>query len=55
MRPLQHMNEALNTKWLWRFSKKENALRRNVIIAKCGVDILGWWTKKSPFAHGEGC
>jgi len=22
---------------------------------KYGVDILGWWTKKSPFAHRVGC
>ena len=26
-----------------------------MIVAKYGVDILGWWTKKSSFAHGLGC
>lgn len=36
------------------FVKEKNALWRNVIIAKYGVDILCWWTKKSPFTHGMG-
>ena len=50
IRPLRRMK----TKWLWHFIKEENALWRNVIIGKYGVDILGWWTKKSTFAHGIG-
>ena len=54
IRPLRHMNEALKTKWLWCFAKEEKALWRKAIIAKCGVDILGWWTKRSLFAHGLG-
>jgi len=54
-RPLRQMSEALKTKWLWRFTKEENVLWRNVIITKFGVHILGSWTKKSALAHGEGC
>jgi len=46
------MNEALKTNWLWLFIKEENALSRNVIIAKYGVDIPDWWSKSSPFAQG---
>jgi len=36
------MKEALKTKWLWRFAKEENTFSRNAIIAKYGVDVLGW-------------
>jgi len=28
---------------------------RKVIVSKYGVDTLGWWTKKSPYAHGVHC
>ena len=24
-------------------------------MSKLGVDNLGWWSKKSPYAHGVGC
>jgi len=46
------MNEALKTKWLWRFAKEDVAMWRNVIKAKYGINDLGWWTKKSSFSHG---
>jgi len=35
------MNEALKTKWLWRFAKEENAMWKNLIEAKYGIDDLG--------------
>ena len=41
-RPLRVMNEALKTKWLWRFAKEDNAMWKNVIKAKYGIDNLGW-------------
>jgi len=49
------MNEALKSKWLWRFAKDEDVLWRKVIALKYGVDNSGWWSKKSPNAHGVGC
>jgi len=45
------MNEALKSKWLWRFATDEDALWRKVIASKSGVDNSGWWSKKSPNAH----
>ena len=48
-------NEAIKIKWLWRFAKEEDALWRKVVVAKYGVDNLGWWSKKSCYAHGVGC
>jgi len=32
----------LKTKWLWRFAKEDNAMWKNVIKAKYGIDNLGW-------------
>ena len=55
MRPLCQMNDALKIKRIWRFAKEEDALRRKVVVAKYGVDNLGWWSKKSCNAHGVGC
>jgi len=43
------MNEALKTKWLWRFAYEDDALWKKVIVSKYGTDRLGWWSKKSPF------
>jgi len=53
IRPLCEMNEALKSKWLWRFAKDEDALWRKVIASKYGVDNSVWWSKKSPNAHGS--
>jgi len=36
------MNEALKTKWLWRFATKDDALWKKVIVSKYGVDRFGW-------------
>jgi len=55
IRPLRQMNEALKIKWLWRFAKEEDALWRNVVVAKYEVVNLGWWSKKNCYAHGVGC
>ena len=54
IRPLRVMNEVLKTKWLWRFAKEDNAMWKNVIKAKYGIDDLGWWSKMSSFSHGVG-
>ena len=54
IRPLCEMNDALKSKWLWRFAK-DDALWRKVIASKYGVDNSGWWSKKSPNAYGAGC
>ena len=55
IRPLPQMNYALKIKWTWRLAKEENALWRKLIASKYGVDNLGWWSKKSHYAHGMGC
>jgi len=39
IRPLRVMNEVLKTKWLWRFAKEDDAMWKNVIKAKYGIDI----------------
>jgi len=49
------MNEALKIKWIWRFAKEEDAFWRKVIVAKYGVDNLGWWSKKSHYVYEVGC
>jgi len=49
------MNEALKTKWLWRFASEDEVLWKKVIVCKYDLDRLGWWSKKSHFAHGVGC
>ena len=54
IRPLCVMNEVLKTKWLWRFAKEDNAMWKNVIEAKYGIDDLGWWSKMSSSSHGVG-
>jgi len=48
------MNDALKTKWLWRFAKEDDAMWKNVIKAKYAIDELGWWSKKSSNSHGVG-
>ena len=48
------MNEARKTKWLWHFAKVPNALWRNVMGVKYGVDILCWWLRKGPYSYGVG-
>jgi len=30
----------MKTKWLWRFSKEDNAMRKNVTNTKYGIDDL---------------
>jgi len=55
IRPIRSMNKALKTKWLWRFASENDVLWKRVIVSKYGTDRLGWWSKKSPFAHGVGC
>jgi len=35
------MNEVLTTKWLWSFAKEDDAMWKNVIKAKYGIDDLG--------------
>jgi len=45
------MNEALKTKWLWRFTKDEDTWWKKVIVSKYGTDSFGWWSKRSPCAH----
>jgi len=55
IRPLRVINDALKTKWLWRFAKEEDAMWKNMIKAKYGIDEFGWWNKKSSYSHGVGC
>jgi len=54
IRPLHVMNYALKTKWLRRFTK-EDAMWKNLVKVKYGIDDLGWWTKKNSHSHGISC
>ena len=38
IRPLRVKNDALKTKWLWSFAKEDDAMWKNVIKAKYGID-----------------
>jgi len=40
IRPHQTMNEALKTKWLWRFATEDDALWKKVTVSKYGADTL---------------
>jgi len=55
IRPLQTMNEALKTNWLWRFAIEDDSLWKKVIVSKYVVDRFSWWSKRSSFAHAVGC
>jgi len=35
------VNNALKTKWLWRLAQEEDAMWKNVIKVKYGIDDLG--------------
>jgi len=37
IRSIRSMNEALKTKWLWRFASKDDALWKRVIVSKYGT------------------
>ena len=41
IRSLRAMNEALKTKWLWRFATEDDALSKKVIVSKYGVASFG--------------
>ena len=47
--------KLLNTKWLWRFAIKEDALWKNLIMVKYGFGNFVWLSKISAYAHGVGC
>jgi len=40
IRPIHAMNEALKTKWLWRFVTEDGVLWKKVIVSKYGTDRL---------------
>ena len=48
---LRVMNEALKTKWLWRYAKEEDALWKKVIVFKYGTNTFCWWSKRSPYVY----
>jgi len=46
------MNEALKTKWLWRFAKGEEALWKNAINTKYGFIVGVGGASKTPMTMG---
>jgi len=54
IKPLRTMNEALKTKWLWRFAIEDDALWKKVILSKYGVDRFGWWSRRSSLFCSQG-
>ena len=49
------MNEALKTKWLWRYAIEDDALQKKLIVSKHGANSFSWGSKRSPYAHRIGC
>jgi len=41
------MIEALKAKWLCKFAEEEDAMWKNMVETKCGVDILAGEKKES--------
>jgi len=35
------MDKAIKAKWLWRFAKEDNTLRKNMAKIRYGIDRLG--------------
>ncbi|KAJ9694717.1 hypothetical protein PVL29_010271 [Vitis rotundifolia] len=54
IRKLTLMNKALLGKWVWRFAYDKEALWKQVLVAKHGLEDHGWRTKKAMGACGVG-
>ena len=54
MRNLALMNKALLGKWNWRFTIESEALWKQVISHKYGVEEGGWCTRAERGRHGVG-
>lgn len=54
IRNVRTFNRSLLGKWLWRYSKEQNALWRGVIGCKYGDIWGGWSTKKVRGTYGMG-
>lgn len=54
MKDLKVFNNVLLGKWIWRFGKEENALRRGMVVEKYGIVERGWRTSNitTPFGCG---
>ena len=54
VRNLALMNKALLGKWNWRFASESEALWKQVISHKYGVEEGGWCTRAERGRHGVG-
>jgi hypothetical protein len=45
-------NQALLSKWLWRFGRKDTRLWNRVLVAKYGLESGGWITNHTFASHG---
>ena len=52
IRPLHLFNQALLSKWLWRFGREDTRLWKRVLVAKYGLEGGGWITNHSYATHG---
>uniref|UniRef100_A0A2N9F4W2 Reverse transcriptase domain-containing protein n=1 Tax=Fagus sylvatica TaxID=28930 RepID=A0A2N9F4W2_FAGSY len=52
IRPLHLFNQALLSKWLWRFGREDTCLWKRVLVAKYGLEGGGWITNHSYASHG---
>ncbi|XP_026448108.1 uncharacterized protein LOC113348517 [Papaver somniferum] len=50
---LKKMNQALLSKWLWRFAKEDDVLWRNIIAEKYGIDGVEWLSKTPNGSFGR--
>lgn len=44
----ENKNGALLSRWWWGFGVEREAVWRRVIVAKDGVNKLGWWPSLGP-------
>ena len=54
IRSLSNFNKALLGKWNWRFAMEENAVWRNIISLKYGMEEGGWFSNAPRGSYGVG-
>lgn len=53
IKSLKKMNQALLSKWLWRFAKEDDVLWRNLIAEKYRIDGVEWLSKTPNGSFGR--